>query len=112
MIAAVNKAYDLEKINFIWKKKIEEKNKSMCNQLENVSEAISDLAEDLESENEDVFKAKKELISKVLKQKGIDVSEIKIKENDSGRKIVSIYTRKEKCNQEACEYKKSLKSKL
>ena len=106
MIAAVNKAYDLEKINFIWKKKIEEKNKSMCNQLENVSEAISDLAEDLESENEDVFKAKKELISKVLKQKGIDVSEIKIKENDSGRKIVSIYTRKEKCNQEACEYKK------
>ncbi len=106
MIEAINKAYDLEKINYIWKKKLEEKNKNMCNQLENVSEAISDLAEDIESEDGDLFSDKIELISKVLKQKGIEVSEIKIKENDSKRKIVNIYTKNNECNQDSCEYKK------
>lgn len=106
MIDAINKAYDLEKINFVWKKKIEEKNKNMCTQLENVSEAISDLAEDIESENEDIFSEKGELISKVLKQKGIEVSEVKIKELDSKRKIVNVYTKKDECSQGSCEYKK------
>ena len=106
MIDAVNKAYDIEKINYIWKKKFEEKNKNVCNQLENVSEAISDLADDIQNESEDVFHDKKELISKILKQKGIEVSEIKIKESDSKKKQISVYTKKEDCNQESCEYKK------
>lgn len=106
MIDAINKAYDLEKINFVWKKKIEEKNKNMCNQLTNVSEAISDLAEDIESENEDSFSEKRELISKILKQKGIQVTEVKIKETDSKRKIIDMYTKKDECDKDSCDYKK------
>jgi len=106
MIELINKAYDVEKINFIWKKKIEEKNKNMKNQLENVSEAISDLADDIEKENDGLYDDKKKMISKVLKQKGIDAVEIKIKENESNRKLITIYTKKENCNQESCESKK------
>ncbi|MBQ3409491.1 MAG: SpoIIE family protein phosphatase [Clostridia bacterium] len=106
MIEAINKAYDVEKMNFILKKKIDEKNQNMRNQLENVSEAISDLAEDIENENSNKYSEKKQLINKILKQKGIDVSEVKIKENDSKRKIINIYTKNEECKQEACEYKK------
>lgn len=106
MIAAINKAYDSEKMNFILKKKINEKNETMKNQLESVSEVISDIAEDIEKDSTDVFDEKKKMITKVLKQKGIEVMEIKIKENDSGRKNINIYTKKENCNQGACEYKK------
>lgn len=106
MIDAINKSYDLAKINFVWKKKIEEKNKNMCNQLESVSEAISDLAEDIEHEDVDIFSEKKEQITKLLVQKGINVSEIKIKESDSGRKTISIYTKQDNCKQDNCEYKK------
>lgn len=106
MIEAINKAYDKEKMNFILKKKIDENNKNMKKQLENVSEVISDLAEDIEKDNDNSFDDKKQMIAKVLKQKGIDVSEIKIKEADSRRKTISIYTKKESCNQSSCEYKK------
>ena len=106
MIEAINKAYDTEKMNFILKKKIDENNKNMKNQLESVSEVISDLAEDIEKENDNSFDDKKQMITKVLKQKGIEVTEIKIKETDSKRKNISIYTKKENCNQDSCEYKK------
>ena len=106
MITTIKKSYDLSKINFVWKKKIDERNKNMCTQLESVSEAISDLAEDIESEEVDEFEEKRELIFKLLAQKGIEVSEVKIKENDSKRKIITIYTKPESCKQENCEYKK------
>lgn len=106
MIDAINKAYDNEKANFILKKKINENNKNIKSQLENVSEVISDLAEDIEKESDSSFDDKKQMIIKVLKQKGIEVTEIKIKEAESKRKNISIYTKKEKCNQDTCEYKK------
>ena len=106
MITAINKSYDLSKINFVWKKKIDERNKNMCTQLESVSEAISDLAEDIENEEVDEFEEKRELILKLLSQKGIGVSEVKIKENDSKRKIITIYTKPDSCKPENCEYKK------
>lgn len=106
MIDAINKAYDNEKANFILKKKINENNKNIKSQLENVSEVISDLAVDIEKESDSSFDDKKQMIIKVLKQKGIEVTEIKIKEAESKRKNISIYTKKEKCNQDTCEYKK------
>ena len=106
MIETINKAYDLAKINFVWKKKIEEKNKNMCTQLKSVSEAISDLADDIESDNSNRFYDKQELITKLLSQKGIKVSEVKIRENDSKRKVINVYTKNEDCTQENCEYRK------
>ena len=106
MIEAINKAYDIEKINYIWKKKFEEKNKNVCNQLESVSEAISDLADNIENENDDIFQDKKNLISKILKQKGIEVSEIRISALESKKKQINVYTKNENCNEEQCEYRK------
>ena len=106
MISIINKSYEHAKINFVWKKKIEEKNKNMCTQLESVSEAISDLADDIKNEEEDTYAEKRQLISKLLTQKGINVVDIKIKENDSKKKMISIYTKKEACKPESCEYRK------
>ena len=95
MINTINKSYDLAKINFVWKKKIEEKNKNMSAQLQGVSEIISDLAEDIKTNEKELYSDEKELIIKLLLQKGIIVKEIKIKKNESNRKIVDIYTKTE-----------------
>ena len=93
MINQINKSYKLSQINFVWKKKLEEKNKNMSTQLQGVSEVISDLAEDIKGEKTEKYAAQKELIKKLLIQKGIITTEIKIKTNDSNRKIVNIYAK-------------------
>ena len=93
MIDVINKSYKLSKINFVWKKKLDEKNKSMSVQLQGVSEVISDLADDISDSKNEKYTDKKELIRKILMQKGIVISDIKIKKNDSDRTIVTIYTK-------------------
>lgn len=91
MIEILNKSYKESQINLVWKKKIDEKNKNISRQLQGVSEAISDLAEDIKDENSNKYVKQKELIKRVLQQRGIIISEINIKKSDSGRKIISIY---------------------
>ena len=93
MIDVINKSYKLSKINIVWKKKLDEKNKSMSVQLQGVSEVISDLADDIRDSKNEKYTDKKELIRKILMQKGIVISDIKIKKNDSDRTIVTIYTK-------------------
>ena len=93
MIDVINKSYKLSKINFVWKKKLDEKNKSMSVQLQGVSEVISDLADDIRDSKNEKYTDKKELTRKILLQKGIVISDIKIKKNDSDRTIVTIYTK-------------------
>lgn len=93
MIDVINKSYKLSKINFVWKKKLDEKNKSMSVQLQGVSEVISDLADDIRDSKNEKYTDKKELIRKILMQKGIVISDIKIKKNNSDRTIVTIYTK-------------------
>ncbi len=93
MIDIINKSYNVSKINFVWKKKLEEKNKNMSVQLQGVSEVISDLAEDIMDSKKEKYTDKKELIRKILAQKGIIVSDIRIKKNESNRKIVKVYVK-------------------
>ena len=72
-------------------KKLEEKNKNMSVQLQGVSEVIADLAEDIKDSKKEKYVDQKNLIKKILMQKGIVTSNIKITKNDSGRSIVNIY---------------------
>ena len=69
MIDVINKSYKLSKINFVWKKKLDEKNKIMSVQLQGVSEVISDLADDIRDSKNEKYTDKKELIRKILMQK-------------------------------------------
>lgn len=93
MIDIINKSYKVSKINFVWKKKLEEKNKNMSVQLQGVSEVISDLAEDIKDSKEEKYNDKKDLIRKILIQKGVIVSDIKMKKNDVNRSIVTVYVK-------------------
>lgn len=46
MIKAINYSYRISKVNFIWKRKLEENKKNVSFQLEGVSEAISQMVEE------------------------------------------------------------------
>ena len=65
----------------------------MSVQLQGVSEVISDLAEDIKDSKEEKYNDKKDLIRKILIQKGVIVSDIKMKKNDVNRSIVTVYVK-------------------
>ncbi|MCI9177828.1 MAG: hypothetical protein HFJ28_04575 [Clostridia bacterium] len=92
MIKAINYSYRISKMNFIWKKKMEESKKTVSSQLDGVSKAISSMAEEIEKENEDPFEIQKKEIMLLLEQKEIEIEQIKIKQNTSGRYFVEVYT--------------------
>ena len=86
----INYSYRISKMNFIWKKKMDESKKNVSNQLEGVSEAISNLANEI-SKNPDEFEDKKQEILTLLEQKERKIKDISIKKQKSGRFIVDIY---------------------
>ena len=93
MIKAINYSYRISKVNFIWKRKLEENKKNVSFQLEGVSEAISQMVEEMKQEEKDPFAVQKQEIFNLLKQKEIEnIEQIKIKQNTSGRYFVEVYT--------------------
>ena len=86
MTEAINSAFRISKMNFIWSIRLNEEKKNFENQLNGVSKAISEIADEMEENiEEDESKNEiKEQITLLLKQKEILVQEILInkKEND------------------------------
>lgn len=95
MIKKINYSYKTSKMNFVYKKKIEENNKNVSAQLQGVSDIIAEIADDIEESQinivEDEFKKVREQIIQLLKQKQISIEEINIKKEESGRYKVTIY---------------------
>lgn len=93
MIKAINSAYRISKLNFIWKKKMQEDKKNVATGLEGVSQAISKLADEMQEEQreEDPFATQKQEIQTLLKEKEIEIEAIKIKQFPSGRYQVEVY---------------------
>ena len=64
IVRAINSAYRVSKLNFIWKKKLDENKKTMSSQLNGVSEALSNLANQITKDEDDIYKAQKEQVKK------------------------------------------------
>ncbi len=92
MLRAITQAYKASKKQFVYQKKIEENQKVISNQLEEVSKAISNLAEEIEKPKEEVFVEEKVQIQKLLEQKDIQIKNISIKQQATGRIEVTLYT--------------------
>lgn len=92
VVRSINSSYRISKINFVWKKKLDEKKKTMSTQLNSVSEALSNLANQITTEEQDPYKEEKEEIKALLKDKEINLKDITIKQEESGKYIVSLYT--------------------
>ena len=91
IVKTINNSYKVSKLSFIWKKKLDENKKAVSNQLEEVSKAIGALAEEMQKDEEEFIKEKEE-IKILLQEKEIDVQNISIKKESSGRKRVCVYT--------------------
>ena len=94
MIRVINMSYKISKSNFVWQKKFEENKKNMETQLQGVSKAISDIAENIEKniKNEEQFLQEKKQIVELLKQKDIEIQEVSIQKEE--RFLVEIYMQK------------------
>ena len=92
IIRIINSSYRVSKLNFIWKKKLEENRKSVSTQLSGVSEAISNLAEQISIDEDNPYYKQKEEIKVLLKEKDIILKDITIKQEETNRYVVNLYT--------------------
>lgn len=92
IIKSINYSYRISNLNFIWKKKMDESKKSVSTQLEGVSEVISNLAEEIAPKKIEKFSEEKEKIKLLLIQKEMEVKDISIKKEKTGRFNVTLYT--------------------
>ena len=86
----INEAYRISNQNYVWNKKITESKRVMSNQLENVSEAISEIAKDMNN-NEENFDKEITKIKLLSEKKDIKILELKIKKIE-GKYIVNLCT--------------------
>lgn len=105
IVRAINMSYKICKSDFIWQKKIDEANKNSKAQLNTVSKAIKDIANDMERNlnNEDGYVKEKEQILQYLKNIQIPVEEISIRKKE--RYFIEIYFKEnlEKLKMDALE---------
>ncbi len=92
MLKAINSAYRICKVNLVWQKKLDEANKNMSDQLKTVKTAIENITDDMIETDNDEFKLQKEKIIKTLKDKNIEIKDLKIRRENSGRFIINAYT--------------------
>ena len=91
MVRVINMSYKISKSSFVWQKKMEENKKNIKEQLNGVSKAISNLAQNIEKDvtKEEEYGKEKVQILELLKQKGIGIQEISIKKQE--RFLIEIY---------------------
>ena len=86
-----NEASKISKVNFVWNQKQKESKKQMGKSLNDVSKAISEVAENLESKaNSPEIENLKEEIEILLMQKNIGIYEISINKEQTGKIFLSI----------------------
>lgn len=107
IVKVINYSYKVSKLSFIWKKKLDENKKAVSNQLEEVSKAIGALADKMQKEDEDPFIKEKEQIKVLLHEKEIEIQNISIKKENTGRTRITLYTNTcENVEKPTCDVKK------
>ena len=91
MIYLINTSYKVSKIDFIWKKKLEQNKRNMGKQLKEVSKAIKKMANEIEEPSTEDFQKENLEIVELLKQKEIEVEEVSVEKNE--RIFVNIYAK-------------------
>lgn len=92
----INEAYKISNLNYIWSKKIKDDKRVISNQLDNVSEAISEIAKDIATDKNE-FNKEKAKIKILAKNKNINILDIKIKRIKE-KYLINLYT--DRCKEE------------
>lgn len=93
IIRIINRTYRINEIGFSWKSKFEDHRKTMSKQLDGVSKAITEIAEEITKEKKAKtgYSDKEKQIKELLLQKSIDIKDIKLKKAKTGKTFVDIY---------------------
>ena len=91
-IICINNAYKISKSNFVLQKKLNENKKTMSTHLNEVSKAISDIANNItqDIQGEDKFETHKKEIFALISGLNIQLEDIRIKKEKNGRYHVDI----------------------
>lgn len=92
----INEAYKISNVTYIWKQKIDENKKVMSDQLENVSEAISNIAKEI-VKDENKYTKEIAKIKLLAENSNISIVDLKIKNNNE-KYLINLYT--DKCKEE------------
>ena len=94
MTKIINTAFLKCKSDMIWQKKIEDQNKNMSKQLNNVKKAIDDITTDItgREDSHKKFTIEENEIKMELTDCGINVKDVAIKKETSGRYIVNVFS--------------------
>lgn len=91
IIKAINQAYNTSKLNFVIKAKVNENNKNVSNQLNGVSKALDNIAKEMKNDKNLDFEIQKKEIIAICKQRKIDILDLEIRKEYSGRYIIKVY---------------------
>ena len=96
MMEAINSAFRISKMNFIWSERLNEEKRNFETQLNGVSKAISEIADNMENDltQNDLFNEKREQITLLLKQKEILVQDLVINKKENDRYKIELYIEK------------------
>lgn len=91
IINIVNETYRNSKMSLVMAAKINENNRNISQQLNGVSKAIENIANNIEkTENENFLDKKKEILIK-CKQRQIDILDVAISKENTGRYIIKVF---------------------
>lgn len=90
VVEIINESFKASKLNFVMATKIGENSKNISMQLDGVSKAIETIANDIQEEKEKFTKEKNE-IRMLCKQRQIELLDLKIEQENSGRYIIKAY---------------------
>jgi hypothetical protein len=90
VLNAVNNAFNQSRRSLVMAAKINENNKNISVQLQGVSKAIDTIANDIEKENKEEFLDKKKQIMLICKQRQIDILDVIINKEKTGRYIIKV----------------------
>ena len=94
MTQAINSAYRISKMSFIYDTKLKEKKINVGTQLNGISKAISEIADDIKHEinSDDIYAKEEEKISFILTEKNIVVQDISVTKKDDKRFYIELCT--------------------
>lgn len=91
VIKIINDSYKISKVNFIWQQKIKENKKTLSNQLDGVSKVIQSMAEDMKVTIQQKFKEEEQEIKRLMEQRNIQIQDMSITQECTGKYIINIY---------------------
>lgn len=91
MINVINNSYKAIRKNFVVAAKINENNKNISAQLDGVSKVIDNIANNIENNEKEEFLDKKKEIMLKCKQRQIDMLDINIKQEKTGRYVIKTF---------------------